>query len=472
MCGIVGYIGPRNSTEILISGLKRMEYRGYDSAGISLIQENKINTIKKKGKVTELESLIDYDKLLSTIGIAHTRWATHGFPNDVNAHPHHDNSGTISIVHNGIIENYNYLKKKLIEDGYTFSSETDTEVLAVLIGALYKKTKDLESAVRYALTEVNGTFGIIIMSTNEPDKLIAARRGSPLLLGVGKNEFVIASDAAAIIQYTNQVIFLADNEMAVVDRNNFYTKTIENEETRSKIEEIEFNLEQIEKSGFEHFMLKEIFEQPETIQNAFRGRLLVDQGNVKLGGLRNVVEILRNTRRIIITACGTSWHAGLVGEYMIEQLAQIPVEVEYASEFRYRNPVIGKDDVVIVLSQSGETADTLAAAQEARQKGATVLGLVNVVGSSIARATESGIYIHAGPEIGVASTKAFTSQLAVLSLLALYLGRMRNLSQPEGMNLAKELLSIPDKIKEIFKQAALFAAHLNLQEIQAFILNQ
>jgi glucosamine--fructose-6-phosphate aminotransferase (isomerizing) len=430
-----------------------MEYRGYDSAGIAVLNDGIIKTTKKKGKVSELERMVDLSKESSTIGIAHTRWATHGFPNDINAHPHSDQANKITIVHNGIIENYTAIKKKLTLDGYKFVSETDTEVLAVFIGALYEKFGDLEYAVRFALSEVDGTFGILVLSADHPDMLIAARRGSPLLIGIGDDEFVAASDAAAVIQYTKQVIYLNDNEIAIINRDGYQTKTISNEETISKIEQIEFDLEQIEKGGFEHFMLKEIFEQPETIQNAFRGRLLVDEGDVKLGGLRQIQEQLRSAERIIITACGTSWHAGLVGEYMIEHLANIPVEVEYASEFRYRNPVIKKNDIVLAISQSGETADTMAAVREAKQKGATVLGIVNVVGSSIARYTSAGVYTHAGPEIGVASTKAFTSQLTVLTLIAIMLGRMNTLSKYEGIKIAKELLKIPDKIKKIFESA-------------------
>jgi glucosamine--fructose-6-phosphate aminotransferase (isomerizing) len=452
MCGIVGYIGPQKATNLLINGLKRMEYRGYDSAGISLLEQEKITTIKKKGKVAELESLAYRYNSDSNMGIAHTRWATHGFPNDINSHPHKDNSGNISIVHNGIIENYTSLKIKLKQEGYTFETETDTEVLAVFIGAIYDKEKNLEYAVRLALDEVDGTFGMLVMSSYEPDKLIAARRGSPLLFGIGEDEFVVASDAAAIIQHTKQVIFLDDNEMAIITRDGYTTKTIHNKEFEARIEEIEYDLEQIEKSGFDHFMLKEIFEQPETIQTAFRGRLLVEEGSARLGGLRNVLDKLRNAKRIIITACGTSWHSGLVAEYMIETLARVPVEVEYASEFRYRNPIISSDDVMFVISQSGETADTLAAVREAKNKGATVLGIVNVVGSTIARETEAGVYIHAGPEIGVASTKAFTSQLAVFALIALLVGRMKDVSQNEGIKIAREMAKLPEKIGQILKQ--------------------
>lgn len=449
MCGIVGYIGKQKASHILLNGLKRMEYRGYDSAGWAMIENDKLNLLKNIGKVAHLDRLTPHDMIDATVGIAHTRWATHGFPNHLNAHPHMDNSENIAVVHNGIIENYTALKTKLEKDGYYFSSDTDTEVLAVFIGAIYEKVKDLEKAVRIALSEIDGTFGIAVLSSYEPEKIICARHGSPMVLGIGDNEYIVASDAAAIIQHTNQVVYLNDKEMAIITRDGFTTKTIDNENTEPIIEEITFDLAQIEKGGFDHFMLKEIHEQPETVFNSFRGRLLADVGNVKLGGLNNMIEKLRKTKRIIITACGTSWHAGLVGEYMIEQMAQIPVEVEYASEFRYRNPIIGPDDVVFAISQSGETLDTLAAIKEARQKGATVIGIVNVVGSTIARETEAGVYIHAGPEIGVASTKAFTSQITVLSLIALLLGRMRNLSQPEGQAIAESIMELPDKIRQV-----------------------
>lgn len=449
MCGIVGYIGSKQASHLLINGLLRLEYRGYDSAGVTLMQNSKLLTIKQKGKVADLDSLIKHDTLNATLGIAHTRWATHGEPNNLNAHPHSDNSGNISIVHNGIIENYAALKKQLIEKGYIFHTQTDSEVLAVLIGAIYDQVHDLEKAVRFALKQVDGTFGIAVVSNYEPDKIIAARRGSPMVLGIGDDEYILASDASAIVQHTRQVVYLNDNEMAIIRPDSFFTKTIDNEDTTSEVQEILFDLERIENGGYDYFMLKEIHEQPATFEDAFRGRLLVDEGNVKLGGLRHVQDKLRNARRIIITACGTSWHSALVAEYLIENLAGIPVEVEYASEFRYRNPVIYPDDIVFAISQSGETADTLAAIKEAKQKGATCCGIVNAVGSSIARETEAGIYIHAGPEIGVASTKAFTSQLAVFILLAIYLGRMRNLSQTEGIKLAKAMTHIPKQIESI-----------------------
>ncbi|HPO64093.1 MAG TPA: glutamine--fructose-6-phosphate transaminase (isomerizing) [Candidatus Kapabacteria bacterium] len=449
MCGIVAYIGKQEAKDILINGLKRLEYRGYDSAGISLYEGNELITIKKAGKVADLEKCIDKRVFTTNIGIAHTRWATHGVPNDTNAHPHWDNTGNITLVHNGIIENYSALKKKLSEDGFSFYSDTDTEVLAVFIGALYNKVKNMEEAVRLALSEIDGTFGIAVLSKYEQDKVIVARRGSPMVLGIGDDEYIAASDASAIIQHTRQVIYLSDNEMAILKKDNFYTKTIDNIATNNKIHLIEFDIEQIEKSGYEHFMLKEINEQPNTFHETLRGRLQAEKGNVRLGGLLPVADKLKNANRIIITACGTSWHSGLVGEYLIENLAHIPVEVEYASEFRYRNPILDKDDIVFAISQSGETADTLAAIKEAKRKSATTVGIVNVVGSTIARDTDAGVYIHAGPEIGVASTKAFTSQIAALLLISLSLGRMRNLSQVDGIKMANAMLKIPEQMQAI-----------------------
>lgn len=453
MCGIVAYIGNKQVTHLLINGLLRMEYRGYDSAGISYVQNNDLTTIKQAGKVAKLDSLIDHGKVVSNVGIAHTRWATHGEPNNINAHPHLDNSGKIAVAHNGIIENYSALKKQLTEKKYTFKSDTDSEVLAVLIGAIYEQVGDLEKAVRLALKQVDGTFGIAVVSSYDPDKFIVARRGSPIVLGIGDGEFIAASDASAIVQHTRQVIYLDDNEMAIVKKDGFVTKTIDNEDTKNSISEITLDIDRIEKDGFDYFMLKEIYEQGKTFEDAFRGRLIANHGNVKLGGLREVADKLRSARRIIITACGTSFHAAMVAEYLIENLARIPVEVEYASEFRYRNPIIYPDDVVFAISQSGETADTLAAIKEAKQKGATCCGIVNAVGSSIARETDAGIYIHAGPEIGVASTKAFTSQLAVFCLLAIYLGRMRNLSQSDGMKIAEAMSMIPKQIDQILQHS-------------------
>jgi glucosamine--fructose-6-phosphate aminotransferase (isomerizing) len=449
MCGIVGYIGTKSAAPLIVNGLKRLEYRGYDSAGICCISPEGLEISKKAGRVVDLEKAVDIHALQGSVGVGHTRWATHGVPNDVNAHPHTDQSGTIALVHNGIIENYLTIKKKLISAGFTFQSDTDSEVLAVFIGMLYETLNDLELSVRTALAEVEGTFGIVVVSTHEPDMIIAARRGSPLILGIGNGEYLVASDASAVISHTRQVVYLQENEMAILRRDGFATKTIENVDTRSVVEEIAFELEQIERGGFEHFMLKEIYEQPITFRDGFRGRLRAEDGTVRLGGLASVAEKLRSAPRIIITACGTSWHAGLVGEYLIESLARVPVEVEYASEFRYRNPIINPDDVVIAISQSGETADTLAAIREAKLKGATVIGMVNVVGSTIARETDAGVYLHAGPEIGVASTKAFTSQLCVLTQFALFLGRMKNLSSEQGKMIAQELENIPEHITRI-----------------------
>ena len=453
MCGIVGYVGQRNSLPILLDGLRRLEYRGYDSAGIALIRNGKLIVHKKAGKVAELVSLIGGNGLSASLGIGHTRWATHGEPNDINAHPHLDCNREIALIHNGIIENYATLKTKLEQDGHIIRTVTDTEVLVHLIEEMYRRSNDLFTAVRLALLEVEGAYGILVVSTKEPDKIIAARKGSPLVIGVGEQEHFVASDAAALIDHTRQVVYLEDGEVACITANSFLTKTIYDEEIVKQVEEITFDLEQIEKGGYEHFMLKEIHEQPQSIFNSLRGRLLVNEGTAKLGGLEPVMDKLSNAQRIIITACGTSWHAGLVGKYMLEQLARIPVDVDYASEFRYRNPVIKSTDVMIVISQSGETADTLAALREAKAKGATVLGIVNVVGSSIARETDAGVYIHAGPEIGVASTKAFTSQIVVLSLITLLLARQRGLSQEQGCLFATDLLSLPDKVQKVINQA-------------------
>ncbi|MBX7154507.1 MAG: glutamine--fructose-6-phosphate transaminase (isomerizing) [Bacteriodetes bacterium] len=453
MCGIVGYIGNKQAADIVVKGLKLLEYRGYDSAGVAVIDDSTVSINKRKGKVEDLLKMVDVSKIPGTLAMGHTRWATHGAPNDVNAHPHTDSTGNIALIHNGIIENYTVIKTELLNKGYTFKSETDSEVLAVFIGMIYEKVHDVEMAVRLALNEVEGTFGLVVISTHEPDKIIVARRGSPIVLGIGDGEYIVASDASAIVEYMKRVIYLNDDEMAILTREGYSTKTIKNETVNAEIHELELNIEQIRKGNFDHYMLKEIFEQPSTFKDSIRGRLLVEDGNVKLGGVGAVAEKLKNARRIIITACGTSWHSALVGEYMIEHLAQIPVEVEYASEFRYRNPVIYHDDVVIGISQSGETADTLAALREAKLKGATILGLVNVVGSTIARETDAGVYLHAGPEIGVASTKAFTSQLAVLSLLAMYLGRQRVLSMADGKTLATELAALPDKIQYILDRA-------------------
>ncbi|MBI1806279.1 MAG: glutamine--fructose-6-phosphate transaminase (isomerizing) [Ignavibacteria bacterium] len=454
MCGIVGYVGSRNSVPILIEGLQRLEYRGYDSAGLALIQDGSLMVIKKAGKVVDLVDLIGDANLCSHLGIGHTRWATHGEPNDLNAHPHWDCNKEIAIIHNGIIENYATLKTKLEHDGHRILTATDTEILVHLIEEMYKRADDLFTAVRLALLEVEGAYGILVISKREPDKIVAARKGSPLVIGLGENENLVASDAAALVDHTRQVVYLEDGEVACLTASSFVTKTIHDQEIIKQVEEISFDLEQIEKGGYEHFMLKEIHEQPESIRNSLRGRLLVHDGTAKLGGLEPVLDTLYKAQRIIITACGTSWHAALVGKYMLEQLTGIPVEVDYASEFRYRNPVINPGDVVFVISQSGETADTLAALREAKSKGATAIGIVNVVGSTIARETDAGVYIHAGPEIGVASTKAFTSQITVLSLISLLLGRNRGLPQDQGCKLANDLQSLPEKVAKIFGEAS------------------
>jgi glucosamine--fructose-6-phosphate aminotransferase (isomerizing) len=452
MCGIIGYIGQRNSVPILLEGLRRLEYRGYDSAGIAVVHDDNLMIYKQAGKVGELVNLIENNGLYSCLGVGHTRWATHGEPSDLNAHPHWDCNNELAVIHNGIIENYAALKTILTRDGHTIRTETDTEVLAHLIEEFYKINHDLFTAVRLALLEVEGTYGVLVISKKEPDKIIAARKGSPLVLGIGENENFVASDAAALVDHTRQVVYLEDNEIASISAKSFFTKTIQDVSINKQVEQITFDLEQIEKGGFDHFMLKEIYEQPESLRNAIRGRLLVHEGTAKLGGLEPVMDKLLNAKRFLITACGTSWHSALVGKYMLEQLVHIPVEVDYASEFRYRNPIINKDDVMFVISQSGETADTLAALKEAKQKGATVIGIVNVVGSTVARETDAGVYIHAGPEIGVASTKAFTCQIAVLGLIALFLGRRKGLPSEQGRLLAKDLASLPNKVQKIFDQ--------------------
>ncbi|MDD8017668.1 MAG: glutamine--fructose-6-phosphate transaminase (isomerizing) [Bacteroidota bacterium] len=455
MCGIVGYIGTKNALPMLLDGLKRLEYRGYDSAGVAILRDGTLTVQKKVGKVVELEKITPEKSFTGHIGIGHTRWATHGEPSDINAHPHVSNDGSIALIHNGIIENYQVIRTKLEKQGYIFKSATDTEALVHLIEEMKKVSGDLETAVRLALRQVDGTYGIAVVSSKEPDKIIVARKGSPLIIGVGDHEHFVASDAAAIVQYTRQVVYLEDGEIAVLTKDKFETKTIDNVEKIKQIHEVTFDIEEIEKSGFDHFMLKEIMEQPETIRNSTRGRVLLDEGNAKLSGLRDVMLLLENAQRIVITACGTSWHAGLVGEYMLEQYAKVPVEVEYASEFRYRNPIIKPNDVLFLISQSGETADTLAALREAKNKGASVLGICNVVGSTIARESQGGVYIHAGPEIGVASTKAFTSQLIVLSLITLLIARQRGtMTIEQGRIIGKELLNLPDKVQTILKDTS------------------
>jgi len=449
MCGIVGYVGKRIALPILIEGLKRLEYRGYDSAGVALLQNGQLDIKKCVGKVSQLEDSLKNIESTATIGIGHTRWATHGVPNNVNAHPHVDCHNQIALIHNGVIENYAAIKTELESRGHIFKSATDTEVLVHLIEEFYKQSKKLDVAVRCALKEVIGTYGIIVLSVFEPDTLIVARKGSPLVIGYGDGEVVIASDASALVELTRRVTYLEDGEVAVVTANEVVIKTLGDIEITKVVEELTFDLEQIEKGGFPHFMLKEIHEQSESIQNAMRGRLLEEEGNVKLGGLDGVLEKIMSAPRLIFAACGTSWHAALIGEYMLEQYAHISVEVEYASEFRYRNPILTKDDVVILISQSGETADTLAALREAKLHGATAIGICNVVGSSIARESDGGVYIHAGPEIGVASTKAFTSQLTVLTLLTILLARRRGMSREQGMELVQELKLLPDKVQSI-----------------------
>jgi glucosamine--fructose-6-phosphate aminotransferase (isomerizing) len=463
MCGIVGYIGDKSAMPILIEGLKRLEYRGYDSAGIALIEEvpgsrNGSDTSamrhlviqKKKGKVVELAELTAKYPSKATVGIGHTRWATHGAPSDSNSHPHTDQSGRIAIIHNGIIENYNTIRETLIARGHEFKSQTDTEVLAHLIGEFFVDGRTLSEATRLALNEVVGAYGIAVVAVDSPDEIVCARKGSPLVIGVGDNrEYFIGSDASAIVAHTRHVIYLSDNEIASITRDGIKTKTIENIDVTKPVERITFQLEEIEKGGYNHFMLKEIHEQPSTITDALRGRVIENEGEVILGGLRSHLADLRRARRLIISACGTSFNAGIIGKYMLEQHVQIPVDTDYASEFRYRNPVVGEDDVMLCISQSGETADTLAAMREAKRKGALSLGIVNVVGSTIARESDGGVYIHAGPEIGVASTKAFTSQLTVLSLLTIMMGRMRSLSVVDGMKMLHALLEVPNQVQQI-----------------------
>ncbi|MEO0896087.1 MAG: glutamine--fructose-6-phosphate transaminase (isomerizing) [Bacteroidota bacterium] len=453
MCGIVGYIGDRNAYPIIINGLRRLEYRGYDSAGIALMN-GELQIYKKQGKVADLENSIENKELFCTTGIGHTRWATHGEPNDVNAHPHWSNSGKFAIVHNGIIENYSSLKNKLISMGYEFRSGTDTEVLVQLIEYIYESNKvSAEEAVRLALREVVGAYGIVVICQDNPEQLIVARKSSPIVIGIGEGEHIIASDATPIIAYTKDVIYLNDNEMAILTKNDHTIKNIfDNETLHPSVQRVEMELEELEKGGYDYFMLKEIFEQPNSIMESMRGRINPADHSVYLGGLIDMKEPLKDVKRVIMVACGTSWHAGLVGEYLFEEFARIPVEVEYASEFRYRDPIINEDDLVIAISQSGETADTLAAVQIAKEKGALVFGVVNAVGSTIARETHAGVYIHCGPEIGVASTKAFTSQVTVLSLFAAFLAQIRGVPTRRTRPLVTELLQIPQKVRKILEQ--------------------
>ena len=453
MCGIVGYLGKKPSYQILINGLKRLEYRGYDSAGIALLENGDISVFKKKGKVSDLEQIINTESFTSNIGIGHTRWATHGEPNDENAHPHVSNSGELVMIHNGIIENYGAIKEDLIKKGYTFQSQTDTEVFINFIEDIKKNENiPLEDALRIALSNVIGAYAIAIISRENPNKLVAARKGSPLVLGLGKHEFFLASDATPIIEYTNEVIYLNDEEILVIENDEYLIKDAKDIPQTPYIQTLELELEAIEKGGHEHFMHKEIFEQPISIADCMRGRLNAEKGELVLGGIRNYAKALQNAERIIIIACGTSWHAGLVAEYVFEDLCRIPVEVEYASEFRYRNPVINEGDIVIAISQSGETADTLAAIQLAKNKGAIVLGVVNTVGSSISRISHEGAYLHAGPEIGVASTKAFTAQLTVLYMIALKAAYNKGtITINRFHELVTELSLIPEKVAQALK---------------------
>lgn len=451
MCGIVGYIGKKNSIPLLIDGLKRLEYRGYDSAGIGILDNGNAVIIKNKGKVSDLQNRLNELNLSSCIGLGHTRWATHGIPNEINAHPHQNQDGTLFLIHNGIIENYKTIKKALQQLGYKFQSETDTEVLSHLIDSFLKKGFDIFKATQIALSEVDGTYGLAVIYSKEPDKIIAARKGSPLIIGIGNNENFVASDVSAVLAHTKNVIYLEDGEIAIVTQNDYIVKTISDVQVTKEIQEISMTLEEIDKGGYPHFMLKEIMEQPESLSNSIRGRLLIEEGTAKLGGLENIIDNLLDVERFLFIGCGTSWHAGLVAEYMFEQFIRIPTEVEYASEFRYRNPIINKNDAVFFISQSGETADTLAALKETKLRGGIALGVCNVVGSSIARESDSGVYIHAGPEIGVASTKAFTSQLIVLALITLLIARRKSLSIENGREIAKAISKIPQQVADILK---------------------
>jgi glucosamine--fructose-6-phosphate aminotransferase (isomerizing) len=466
MCGIVAYVGRKVAQPLLIEGLKRLEYRGYDSAGIAVIDPTgKLHIRRAVGRISVLEAALNSDQALpdAHIGMAHTRWATHGAPTEINAHPHLDDSGQIAVVHNGIIENYSTLKQFLTAKGHTFKSQTDTEVLAMLIGDLYTEIKRgervpagvslLHRAVQAALHEVTGTYGIAVVCKDEPDTLVVARKGSPLIVGVGDEEYIVASDASAIVEHTRQVIYLNDNEMAVLKAGSFRTTTVDDIKVSPVISQLENKLEEYELGAYEHFMLKEIFEQPNAIRNCLRGRAEQKEGRIVLGGLADHTRDLVKARHYILTAQGTAWHAGMVGDYLLEDLAKVPAECTYASEFRYRNPLVEEGTVVVAISQSGETADTLAALREAKEKGALALGIINVVGSTIARETDAGIYLHAGPEIGVASTKAFTCQLAVLTMLALYIGRRKFMSQTQCEEIITGLCNIPEQMEQVLKQS-------------------
>jgi len=452
MCGIVGYIGFRDAYPIVIKGLHRLEYRGYDSAGVSLF-DKELRVYKKAGKVSDLEDFVKDVDLSGTVGMGHTRWATHGVPSDRNSHPHASGNRKLTIIHNGIIENYGNIKETLLSKGHVFTSDTDTEVLIHLIEEIQDVTGlDLQESVRVALNRVVGAYAIVIMSEDDPDLLIAARKGSPLVIGVGKGEYFVASDATPIVEYTKNVIYLNDNEIAYLRREDLLIKNIDNTVQTPYIQELDLKLDMLEKGGFDHFMLKEIYEQPRSIRDCMRGRIYPEKGLVKLGGLKEYTEKLKNIDRIIIVACGTSWHAGLVGEYLIEEYARVPVEVEYASEFRYRNPIITEKDLVIAISQSGETADTMAAIELAKEKGATIFGICNVVGASIPRTTHAGVYTHAGPEIGVASTKAFTAQVTVLTLISFYIAQQRGaIKESKLVEYLTELDEIPELVEQCLK---------------------
>jgi glucosamine--fructose-6-phosphate aminotransferase (isomerizing) len=452
MCGIVAYIGPREAYPLILKGLKRLEYRGYDSSGVALLNKD-LRVYKKKGKVAELEESLIGQDLHAHAGIGHTRWATHGEPSDRNAHPQSSASGKLAMIHNGIIENYSQLKSELLKKGYHFNSDTDTEVLLNFIEDIQQNNNcGLEEAVRIALKRVVGAYVIVLLDKDNPDTIIAARKGSPLVIGIGKGEHFLASDASPIIEYTKEVVYVNDYELAILKSDELILKNLGNEKITPYIQKLDLELTAIEKGGYDHFMLKEIFEQPDTIFDCLRGRLDAEKGTITMAGIQNNIEQLKNASRIIMIACGTSWHAGLLAEYIFEELCRIPVEVEYASEFRYRNPVIHKGDVIIAISQSGETADTIVAIEKAKEHGAFILGIVNVVGSSIARISHAGAYTHAGPEIGVASTKAFTAQLAVLTMIALKIAKEKGtVDQTRYMHLLSELHSIPDKVKEVLK---------------------
>jgi glucosamine--fructose-6-phosphate aminotransferase (isomerizing) len=447
MCGIVGYIGPRQAARLLLEGLRRLEYRGYDSAGIAVVNGHGLKIMKAAGKLSVLEGELLQDMPQGTIGIGHTRWATHGAPTTTNAHPHTDQSGRIAVIHNGIIENSASIRKALEQRGHTFTSDTDTEVLAHLVGEFYQG--NLEDAVANALRDVEGAYGIALISSDEPGVLVAARNGSPLLVGVGENEWFVASDASPLLQHTRAVVYLDDGEMVVLNRDGYRVRNLETARISKPVNQIDWDLATVERGGYPHFMLKEICEQPESICNTLRGHLLEDEGTARVTGINLTDDELKQFERVIITACGTSWHSGIIGEYMLEEMARLPVEVEYASEFRYRNPVVDPKTLVIGISQSGETADTLAAIREAKRRGGRTIGLVNVVGSTIAREVDGGIYLHAGPEIGVASTKAFTSQVAALALIALRIARLRNLSILQGREFIRGLRRLPEQVSEI-----------------------